>query len=207
MSSRPKSPHRTPLATASLDDLLSRPLACRVACGSDMHDFPTGVMNDEKDMDCPEEDRLDAEEVAGPDFTGMRGEKIAPARRWLSSMDASHVLRDGPGGYRDAQSCQLRLDTFLSPQKVLGRHATNEKLHVRRNCLSSGSSSASRTPAPIGFPPLSVPSQDRSRCHDQKRFSPVRAPPGYQDPEPAILVLQSRPGMPSLQNQKLLTEA
>ncbi len=127
------------IPTASLDDLLSRPLACRVARGSDVHDLPTDVMNDEKDIDCPEEDRLNAEEVAGPGFTGMRGEKIAPARRWLSSMGASHVLRDGPGGDRDAQSCQLRLDTFLSPQEVLGRHATNEKLHVRRNGFSSRS--------------------------------------------------------------------
>ena len=195
------------IPTASLDDLLSRPRACRVARGSDVHDLPTDVMNDEKDIDCPEEDRLNAEEVAGLDFTGMRGEKIAPARRWLSSMDTSHVLRDGPGGDRDAQSCQLRLDTFLSPQEVLGRHATNEKRHVRRNGFSSRSFSASRKPAPIGFPALSVPSQNRSRCHDHKRFSPVRAPPGCQDPEPTILVLQSWPRMPSLQNQNLLTEA
>jgi hypothetical protein len=97
------------------------------------------------------------------------------------AMDASHVLRDGPRGDSEAQSCQLRLDTFLSPQEVLGRHATNEKLQVRRNGFSSRSSSASRTPAPIGFPPLSVPSQDRSRYHDRKRLSPVRAPPGCQD--------------------------
>jgi hypothetical protein len=37
----------------------------------------------------------------------MRGEKIAPARRWRSSMDASHVLCNGPGGDRDAQSCSV----------------------------------------------------------------------------------------------------
>ena len=42
------------IPTASLDDLLSRPLACRVARCSDVHDLPTGVMNDEKDIDCPE---------------------------------------------------------------------------------------------------------------------------------------------------------
>jgi hypothetical protein len=58
------------IPTASLDDLLPRPLACRMTRGSDMHDFGTGVMNDEKDIDCPEQDRLDAEEVAGPDSQG-----------------------------------------------------------------------------------------------------------------------------------------
>jgi hypothetical protein len=176
------------IPTASLDDLLARPLAGRMTRRSDMHDFATGVMNDEKDIDCPEEDSLDAKEVAGPDFAGMRGKKIAPARRRLSSMDASHVLRDGSGGDRDAQPCQLRLDPFLSPQEVLGRHATYEKLHVRRNRFASRSSCASRTPAPIGFPPLSVPSHDCSGSHDQKRLSPVWAPTGCQDPEPTILV-------------------
>ena len=32
------------IPTASLDDLPFRPLACRVARGSDVHDLPTGVM-------------------------------------------------------------------------------------------------------------------------------------------------------------------
>jgi hypothetical protein len=109
--------------TASLNDLLSGPLAGRMTRGPDMHDFATGVMNDEKDIDCPEEDRPDAEEVAGPDFAGMRAKKIAPAWRWLSAMDASHVLRNGSGGDRDAQPCRLHLDPFLPGQEVLGRHA------------------------------------------------------------------------------------
>lgn len=69
------------LPTTSLDDLSSGPFARRVTCGSHMHDFSTGVMNDEKDVDCPEQDCLDAEEIAGPDLAGMRSEKIAPVRR------------------------------------------------------------------------------------------------------------------------------
>ena len=68
------------IPTASFEDLPPCPLACRVTCGSDMHDLPTGVMNDEKDVDRPEQDCLDAEEIAGPDFAGMRSEEIAPGR-------------------------------------------------------------------------------------------------------------------------------
>jgi hypothetical protein len=101
-----------------------------------MNNFPTGMMNDEKDIDRPEEDCLDAEEVTGPDFVGVCGEKTSPTRRWFSLMDASHVLGDGSRRDREAQSCQLRLDTFLSPQDVLGRHATNECLHLQRNRFS-----------------------------------------------------------------------
>ncbi len=35
------------IPTASLDDLLSRPLACRVARSSDMHDFPAWREHDQ----------------------------------------------------------------------------------------------------------------------------------------------------------------
>jgi hypothetical protein len=124
------------IPTAGLEDLPPCPLAGRVTSGSDMNDFPTGMMNDEKDIDRPEEDCLDAEEVTGSDFVGVRGEKTSPDWRWFSLMDASHVLGDGPCRDREAQSCQLRVDTFLSPQDVLGRHATNERLHLGRNRLS-----------------------------------------------------------------------
>ncbi len=195
------------IPTACLHDLPSCPLACRVPCRADMHDFPTAVMNNEKDVDCPEQDRLNAEEVTGPDLLSMGGEKTAPVRRWLSSMDASHILRDGPRRDLETQLDQLRLDTFLSPQEVLSCHAANERLHFRRNRFSSQSSSRSRAPAPVGFPSPTVPSQHRSGRHDQKRFSPARVPPRCQNPEPTIRVLQSWPRTPSLQNQKLLTKA
>jgi hypothetical protein len=33
----------------------------------EVQDFPAGVMNDEEDVERPEEDCLDAEEVTGPD--------------------------------------------------------------------------------------------------------------------------------------------
>ncbi len=116
------------IPTASLHDLPPCPLTGRMQRRFDMYDLSAGVMNDEEDIDCSEEDRLNAKEVAGPDFAGMRGEKIAPARRLRSTMDAPHVLGDCPRGDRGAQSCQLGLDTFLSPQLVFRRHATNERL-------------------------------------------------------------------------------
>ena len=59
------------IPTASLHDLPPCPLAGWMPCRFDMYDLSAGVMNDEEDIDRPEEDRLDAEEIAGPDFTGM----------------------------------------------------------------------------------------------------------------------------------------
>jgi hypothetical protein len=80
------------IPTASLDDLPTCPLACRVTSGPDMNDFSTAMMNDEKDVDCPKQDCLDAEEIAGPDLLGMRGEKMSPARRWSSATEAIRCL-------------------------------------------------------------------------------------------------------------------
>ena len=53
-------------ATA-FDKLLCHPIGCRMLRYPDVQDFPAGVMNDEEDVERPEEDCLDAEEVTGPD--------------------------------------------------------------------------------------------------------------------------------------------
>ena len=53
-------------ATA-FDKLLCHPLGCRMLRYPEVQDFPAGVMNDEEDVERPEEDCLDAEEVTGPD--------------------------------------------------------------------------------------------------------------------------------------------
>ena len=71
------------------------------------------MVNDEQDVDGSEQDCPDTEEVAGPDLTGVRAEKIAPARRLRSAMDASHLggaadLIFGPRR-RESNFCALRV--------------------------------------------------------------------------------------------------
>ena len=53
-------------ATA-FDKLLRHPLGCRMLRYPEVQDFPAGVVNYEEDVERPEKDRLDAEEVTGPD--------------------------------------------------------------------------------------------------------------------------------------------
>lgn len=74
-----------------------------------MHDLPTGVVNDKKDIDCPEEDRFNAEEVAGPNFAGVRAEKLSPTRRWFSSMDAANA---------SANRLSIPYGAILAPSRV-----------------------------------------------------------------------------------------
>ena len=47
---------------------------------SGMDNLPCAVINDEEHIGRPEPDRLNREEVAGPDFLGVLCEKLAPAR-------------------------------------------------------------------------------------------------------------------------------
>lgn len=95
---------RFAIPIACLSNLSSCPLAGRVAGRSHMHDLPAGMMNDEEDVDGPEQDRLDAEEITGPDITRMGGQKPASGRRWRSPADATHVPGDGPRRHLEAQT-------------------------------------------------------------------------------------------------------
>jgi hypothetical protein len=86
---------------------------------SDMHHFAAGVTYHEEDIEGLEENRLDADEVASPDFTGMLCEEVPPPGRWFPTMRPTHVL--GNGSRRDfkPQPRQLGLDPPLTPQGVL----------------------------------------------------------------------------------------
>ena len=48
-----------------------------------MNDLPARMMKDEKDVDRPEQDGLDAEEVAGPDLTSMGRDPLSICSRKL----------------------------------------------------------------------------------------------------------------------------
>ena len=53
--------------TAAFNNLLCRPLGDRMRRHMHVENLPAGVMDDEEDVECPKEDRLDAEEITRPD--------------------------------------------------------------------------------------------------------------------------------------------
>jgi len=69
---------RLTIPTARLDDLPPGPFAGRMAGRPNMDNLPAGTAHDEKDVVRPEQDRLDAKKVAGPDLTSMGGKEVAP---------------------------------------------------------------------------------------------------------------------------------
>jgi len=58
---------RLVIPTAAFDNLLCRPLGGRMRRHMHVENLSAGVMDDEEDVECPKEDRLNAEEIARPD--------------------------------------------------------------------------------------------------------------------------------------------
>ena len=92
---------RLAVPTAAFDDLLCRPRGGRMRRHMHVENLPAGVMDDEEDVECPKEDRLDAEETL-------------------------HVLGDGSGRKFEPEPRQFGLDPSLSPQLVLSGHTADE---------------------------------------------------------------------------------
>jgi hypothetical protein len=73
------------------------------------------VANNKEDIQSLKKDRLDEEEVAGPNVRVVALQELPPAWGWASIVARIHVLGDGPGGNRKSQSRQFGLDSFLTP--------------------------------------------------------------------------------------------
>jgi hypothetical protein len=54
-----------PIPGTAFDNLFGRPFGRRVACHADVQDFSIGVPNDEEDIERLEQNRLNAEKIAG----------------------------------------------------------------------------------------------------------------------------------------------
>jgi hypothetical protein len=58
---------RLVVPAAAFHDLLCRPPGGRMRRHMHVENLPAVVMDDEEDVECPKEDRLDAEEITRPD--------------------------------------------------------------------------------------------------------------------------------------------
>jgi len=68
-----------PVEITGLRHLLCQPPGRRVSGRSSMNDFPRAVIDHEEHIERPKPDRLNREEVAGPDLFGVLCEKSVPA--------------------------------------------------------------------------------------------------------------------------------
>jgi hypothetical protein len=63
----------------------------------DAYDVAASVMDHEEYIERPEEDRFNAEQVAGPNSCGMQSEEPAPTRRRHPGPRGTQILSHDPG--------------------------------------------------------------------------------------------------------------
>lgn len=85
---------------------------------------------------------------------------------------AAHVLGDSTGTNRKAKTCQFSLDSALSPQGILLSHTANELPEFGVNLPAPSFHMSARSPAPVGFPTLTMPADSRIRFHDDQAPAP-----------------------------------
>ena len=90
---------------AAFHDLLRHPVRGRMPSRPDVEHFPAGVIDSEEYIQGPEEDRLDAEEIAGPYRRGVLLEEPAPAWRWIPIPWTTHILCNAPGRDLKTKPC------------------------------------------------------------------------------------------------------
>jgi len=108
-----------------LDDLLSRPLGCRMSRYVEMYDASAIVAHDDEGKEYAERSRRHGEEVEGNDVSQVMVQACAPGlRRRLSS--SNPVLPDGCFGHHVTEQREFGLDTRDAPSWILARDAADQ---------------------------------------------------------------------------------
>ena len=116
-----------------LAQLLRHPGVGRVACRTHMDDPPRGQLDDEEGEQWAEEEVGDREEVAGPGFCGVAAQEGGPGLPARPRYPVTtQVCLDGALGHEDAELPQLAADPLGPPERVLGRHPSDEGDRLRR---------------------------------------------------------------------------
>ena len=145
-------------------------------------------------------------QVAGPDLEAVLGQELPPARRRRPARAPSHVLGDGPRADPNAKARELRLNSALSPQRVLQSHAANESSGFGVGRFAARFTGTSRPPSPMGLPTDAMPSDDSIRLDDDEMVTPIREPAADQSPESTVRVANLRSRLAPLQNDELLAQ-
>ncbi len=152
--------------------LLSRPDLLRRTRDTNMHD-PTGSqLDDEIQIQMPEEHIRDRQEVEGVDISSVRLDERRPAlaRARLRSQPMQ-VFLDAAFGDADPDFEQLAADSFSTSQKIVCCHAPDQidcglwQAQTRLPC--------SGLPPPKQPEAFATPAQQRVGFDDQMRLSPV----------------------------------
>ena len=123
--------------------LLSEPLRRRMGRYSGVDDFSRAMIDNEDDIQRPEPNGLNGEQIASPDLLGVLGQTAPPIGRRLTVLGPAHVLGDGAGADSESQLGELRLNPPLAPEGVLTGYSADQGPD-----LSWNTGPASSSPSP-----------------------------------------------------------
>lgn len=122
-----------PIRIASVCHLLCEPFSRGIRSHTGVDDLPRTVVDYKEDVERTKPDRMDGEEIAGPDLLGVLSQELPPARRRLAVPSLSHVLGHRSGTDGETEGSELTLDALLPPERILPRHTADQLPELDRN--------------------------------------------------------------------------
>src|SRR6201982_3681170 len=132
---------------AAFHDLLRGPVRCRMPRHCHVEDIPVRAPDDEEDVTRLEQDRRDAQKVAGPNVRCVPRQELSPCHGRAPAATPAHIFGHGPGGNLKPQPCQFGLDALLTPKAILGSHACDQSLKLYRDWWAATSFFMRRSPS------------------------------------------------------------
>ena len=190
-----------------LPELLHDPRACRVFRDVEMEDLPSAVFDDEETVENSEVEGRHGEEVHGRDNFAVIAQKSIPELACIRSR------RNAPeiAGYRtfrdvEAEFQKLSMNSRSTPRGILVRHAADEGSNLGIE-LWPARALCTRSKAPEQTKASTMPGDDSLWLNNNQGIAPRRSEPTEQNPKYAILDLQSRARIFSLEHAQLLAES
>ena len=138
-----------------------------------MYELTSSVVDDEEHVQRLKPKSVDREQVTCPNLVGVLIEELSPAGGGRSIVRTPHVSGDSARTNPEAKTGQFRLDSALSPQRIIPSHTANEIPEFEINLLAPSSRRAARSPAPVGFPALAMPANNGIGLYDDQTPAPT----------------------------------
>jgi len=150
--------------------LLAHPSTVRIRADPGQMHATALKLDHEQDVEAPEKDGVDGEEVALEDARRLPAQKLRPAglespRRGLDSLPPED-FPDGAASKRNTEPDQLALDPPVSPAGVLARQTQDQLAHDVRRRRTTRTTTRIR---PAARHQLAMPPQQPRRRHQKRR--------------------------------------
>ena len=155
-----------------LDHLLPNPGSVRMLRDVPVPDTAPAVVDHDEHVERAEGERLDREQVGGPNAGRVVAEKRAPRLARRSPQRLPAVATYGAGGLPRSQGLAARRTMRTAPHRGFSVAMPDDQLS--QLCVNPGSPGAGTTlPAPVGAPSRTMPAHHRVRLDHHERASPA----------------------------------